>query len=130
MRKLPTDWVSPLTQDLIGEPPAKDPLREDKLPPGTRAELVKRMDRWQFCHLGLSLVLPLRPDEAAGLIVADVNFEKGWLEFGEHFKDANFTKGRTAFKLPFPEELRPLLRACIGGRAEGPLLRGRTACAT
>ena len=36
VRKLPADWVSPLTPDLIGQPPAKDPLREDKLPMATR----------------------------------------------------------------------------------------------
>jgi hypothetical protein len=29
--------------------------------------------------------------------------------------------------LPFPDELRPLLDVCIGGRTEGPLLRARTA---
>ena len=37
------------------------------------------MDRWQLCQLSLSLVLPLRPDEAAGLLIGDVNFDKGWL---------------------------------------------------
>src|SRR5436853_7696233 len=74
-----------------------------------------------------SIVLPLRPDEAAGLIIGDVDFEKGWLEFGERLKDCNFTKGKTAFVLPFPDELRPVLRACIGDRAEGPLLRSRRA---
>ncbi len=85
------------------------------------------MDRWQLCQLGISRVLPLRPDEATGLLIGDVNFEKGWLQFGEQFKDANFTKGRTAFMSPFLPELRPILTACIGGRAEGPLLRSRRA---
>ena len=37
----------------------------------------------------------------------------------------NFTKGKTAFMLPFPEEHRPILQACIAGRMEGPLLRSR-----
>jgi hypothetical protein len=32
-----------------------------------------------------------------------------------------------AFRLPFPNELRPILRVCIQGRAEGPLLRSRRA---
>src|SRR5436190_1048901 len=85
------------------------------------------MGLWQFCQLALSVALPLRPDEAAGLLVGDVDFEKGWLGFGERFTDCNFTKSRTAFKVPFPDELRPVLLACVGGRAEGPLLRSRKA---
>jgi integrase len=127
VRKLPPDWVSPLTADLIGLPPAKDPLRQDKLPLRIRAAVVTTMDGWQLCQLALSLVLPLRPDEAAGLIVSDVNFEKGWLEFGARFQDCNFTKARTAFVLPFPPELLTVLLACVAGRAEGPLLRDRRA---
>ncbi len=127
VRKLPAEWVMPLTRDLIGTPPAKDPLRADKLPLEARVEIVRRADRWQLCQLALPLVLPLRPDEAAGLLIGDVNFDRGWLEFGQRFKDSNFTKGKTAFVLPFPDELRPLLRACVGGRAEGPLLRSRRA---
>ncbi len=124
-RKLPVEWSNPLTPDLIGSPPAKDPLREDKLPQGVRARIVGVMDRWQLCHLAPSLVLPLRPEEATGLLIGDVDFEKGWLEIGTRFGGGDFTKSRTSFKLPFPEELRPILRACIGGRAEGPLLSSR-----
>ena len=127
VRKLPADWIMPLTSDLIGAPPAKNPLRDDKLPLDVRVRLVGAMDSWQLCHLALSLVLPLRPDEAAGLLIGDVNFEKGWLDFGERFQDANFTKGKTAFVLPFPKELRLILQACIGNRPEGPLLRSRRA---
>ncbi|MBL8797221.1 MAG: hypothetical protein JNM56_25185 [Planctomycetia bacterium] len=127
VRKLPADWANPVTHDLIGDVPAKDPLREDKLPLTDRIRLVGIMDRWQLCHLALSLVLPLRPDEAAGLLIGDVNFERGWLEFGHRLQDSNFNKGKVAFRLPFADELRPLLLACIQGRAEGPLLRRRAA---
>lgn len=127
VRKLPADWVMPFTPDIVGQVPAKNPLREDKLPLAARVQIVGAMDRWQLCHLALSLTLPLRPDEAAGLLIGDINFSKGWAEFGERFKDANFTKGRTAFVLPFPEELQLILRTCIGDRAEGPLLRSRRA---
>ena len=129
IRKLPADWANPLTQDLIGDAPLKDPLREDKLPLELRTRVVSIMDRWQLCHLVFSLVLPLRPDEAAGLLVSDVNFNNGWLEFGHTFTDCNFTKAATVFRLPFPEELVSILQACIGGRPEGPLLRRRSAFA-
>jgi integrase len=127
VNRLPAEWVMPLTHELVGTPPAKDPFREDKLPLQIRAGMVGHMDRWQLCQLSLSLVLPLRPDEAAGLLVGDVNFGEGWLEFGERLRECNFTKGRTAFKVPFPDEMRCVLRACIGDRAEGPLLRSRAA---
>jgi integrase len=129
VRKLPADWVMPLTQDLIGQPPTKDPLRQEKLSIEDRCQIVRSMDCWQICQLTLSLVLPLRPGEAAGILVSDVNLEKGWLEFGERFKDANFTKGKTSFVLPFPAEMRAILLACIAQRAEGPLLRSRRAFA-
>lgn len=127
VRKIPADWRSPLTTDLVGSRPAKDPLRDDNLPLDLRIKLVHTMDRWQLTHLALFTVLPMRPDEAAGLLISDVNFERGWLEFGSQLSDFNFTKEGTAFKLPFPEEFRPLLEACIGGRSEGPLLRSRQA---
>jgi integrase len=129
VQKLPAGWANPVTHDLIGSMPGKDPLRDDKLPLAERVRLVNVMDHWQLCHLGLSLILPLRPDEAVGLLVGDVNFERGWLEFGHRFPDSNFNKGRVAFRLPFPAEVIPLLRVCIGGRAEGPLLRNRHAFA-
>lgn len=43
--------------------------------------------------------------------------------FRARFGGCDFTKGHTSFRLPFPPELVPVLKACIGGRSEGPLLR-------
>ncbi len=125
VRKLPADWGNPLKAELIPRNPPKDPLREDPLPLEARIKLVGLMDRWQLCHLALSVVLPLRPEEAAGRLISDVNFDKGWLVVGTRLQGDDFTKGRTSFVLPFPDELRPILAACIAGRAEGPLLRSR-----
>lgn len=126
-RRLPAGWVNPLTPDLVGSPPAKDPLRADPLPLPDRVRLVEVADRWRLCQLALSLVLPLRPDEAAGLLVDDVDFSRGELLFGANLPGVNFTKRRVAYRLPFPDELRPVLRACVGGRGSGPLLRTRRA---
>ena len=81
------------------------------------------MDLWQFLHLSLSFVFPLRPEEAAGLLVSEVSFENSWLVFGTRFGGCDFTKGHTSFKLPVPVELVPVSRACIGDRSDGPLLR-------
>lgn len=125
VRKLLVDWVNPLTPEVVGSRPPKDPLRRDPLPLATRVCLVDAMDCWQLCHLIFSVVLPLRPGEAAGLLISDVNFTESWLELGTRFSGADFTKGRTSFVLPFPREFRPILEACIDGREEGPLLRAR-----
>lgn len=128
-RRLPAGWVNPLTPDLVGTPPAKDPLRPDPLPLPDRVRLVEAADRWRLCQLALSFVLPLRPDEAAGLLVDDVDFDRGQLLFGANLPGVNFTKRKVSYRLPFPDELRPVLRACVGGRGGGPLLRTRRAFA-
>jgi integrase len=125
IRKLPLDWSNPLLPEIIGPRPGKDPLRREIVPIDDRVKMVSVADRWQLGHLTLSLILPLRPGEAAGLLVSEVDLQKRWLKFGTRFEGADYTKGRTTFQIPFPAELRPILLACIGGRMEGPLLRNR-----
>jgi integrase len=127
IRKLPADWANPVTEDVVGKAARKNPLREDKLPLEARVRLAASMDHWQLCQLALSLTLPLRPEEASGLLISDINWDKHWLEFRTRLGGADFTKGRQDFVVPFPAELGPILRACAGGRAEGPLLRSRAA---
>jgi integrase len=127
VRKLPAEWLNPLSPDLVGEPLPKDPLRWDPLPVEIRIKLVGFMDRWQLAHFALSLVLPIRPDEATGLLLSDVDFERRTLRIGTRIGGADFTKGRQTFCLPFPKEFGPILRACADGRSEGPLLRSRGA---
>jgi len=125
VRKLPAEFASPLTPDIVGDKPSKDPLRAVKLPLELRIRMVEAMDAWQICHLAPSLVLPMRPDEATGLLVTDVDFEKRRLRFGTRFGGRDFTKGRRSFEVPFPPELVPILRVCIAERGAGPLLRSR-----
>jgi integrase len=125
VRKLPAEWVNPMTEDIVGSPPAKDPLRAVKLPTELRMKLIGAMDPWQLCQLSLSLVLPLRPEQAAGLLVSDVDLERSWLSFATRLGGSDFTKGHTTFKVPFPTELRAIIEHCIAGRADGPLLRPR-----
>jgi integrase len=125
VRKLPAEFVNPLGPDIVGHRPAKDPLRAVKLPLELRIRLVESMDAWQLCHLAPSLVLPMRPDEATGLLIADVDFGRRRLRFGTRFGGRDFNKGRQSFEVPFPAELGPVLLACVGGRVAGPLLRGR-----
>jgi integrase len=123
--KLPVGWVNPATKQFIGARPLKDPLRPEILPLETRIRLVERMDRWQLCQCSWSLVLPMRADEVVGLNISDVCFDRGWLQFHTRFGGGDFNKGRQDFNIPFPPELVPMLRACMGTRREGPLLRSR-----
>lgn len=127
VRFLPAEWSNPVTAELVGPASAKDPLRDDPVPLATRIRMVEQMDLWQLCHLTPAFVLPLRPGEAAGLLVSEVDFEKGWFTIGTRFRGDDFTKARTSYKLPFPREIEPLLKACIAGRSEGPLFRRRRA---
>jgi integrase len=127
VRRLPADFVNPFTADLIGRKAAQDPLRLVKLPLAERIRLVGVMDAWQICHLVPSLVLPMRPDEATGLLVGDVDFERCRLRFGTRLGGRDFNKGRQTFEVPFPGQLATLFRCCIGGRRSGPLLRSRAA---
>lgn len=129
VRKLSASWVNPLTNELIGKVDSKDPFRPSPLSIDARVRMVGMMDAWQIRHLALSLVLPLRPNEATGLLVSDVDFEHGWLNVGTRFGGADFTKGRQTFRLPYPRAIEPLIRHCVGGRVEGPLLRSRHALA-
>jgi integrase len=125
--KLPPHMPNPLVRKVIPAKAGKNPLRELAVQLDLRCQIVSHMDAWQLCQLAWSLVLPLRPDEAAGLLITDVNTEKGWLEFGYRFADFNFTKEKTTFVLPYPPEFVPILGACIQARGAGPLLRSRRA---
>jgi hypothetical protein len=72
------------------------------------------------------MVLPLRPEDFTGLLISEVDLEKGMLCFGTRLQGRDFTKGRQSFVTPFPREIMPLILVCIGGRKDGPLLRKRT----
>ena len=121
--KLPLGWANPLTEDIVGSCPGKDPCRPVKMPLNAVTPAIAAMDKWELCHLGLLFVLPPRPGEFAGLLIADVDFYNCCLKFGTRLGGNDFTKGRQSFVVPFPLEVEPLLRALVGGRTEGPLFR-------
>ena len=122
---LPSTFINPFAKEIVGEKATKDPLRPIPIPCTARAELVAGMDDWQLCQLGLSLVLPLRPEDFAGLLISEVDLENRLLKFGTRLEGRDFNKGRQSFVVPFPAELQPLLRRCIDGRIDGPVLRKR-----
>lgn len=123
---LPSHFVSPLTREIIGQRPSKDPLRAIPLPMELRRELVGVMDPWQLGVFTLPLLLPNRPEEFAGVLIDDVDFAARELIFATRFGGDDFTKAHTTFRVPLPEPILPILRALIGQRAAGPLLLRRT----
>ena len=84
------------------------------------------MDGWQLCQLCIAMVLPLRPEDYTGLLISEVDLAARILHFGTRFGGWDFNKGQQSFRVPFPRELDSLLRQCVAGRVEGPLLRQRT----
>lgn len=127
VRKLPLDFANPVTNDLVPAPPAKDPLRKSKFPVDLRTQLAQQMDNWQILHLSPLLILPLRHEDIAGMLISDVDWEQHTLSLGTRFGGADFNKGRVAIEFPLPLELMTILRACRGDRLEGPLFRSRDA---
>lgn len=118
-------FINPFTKEIVGEKAKKDPLRPIPIPLNQRVNLVVMMDAWQLCHFALPLVLPLRPEDYAGLLISEVDFEQSVLRFGTRLGGRDFNKGRQSFTTPFPTAIGPLLRRCVAGRADGPLLRRR-----
>lgn len=126
VNQLPSTFASPFTEDIVGFRPRKDPLRAVVFPMDRRIALIEHMDRWQLCQFAIPMVLPLRPEDYTGLLISEVGFADRQLRFGTRLSGWDFNKGQQSFHVPFPPELDPILRACAGGRADGPLLRQRT----
>lgn len=126
VNELPAAYINPLSHEVVGVRPKKDPLRPAVFPLERRIELVRLMDRWQLCQFAIPLVLPLRPEDYTGLLVSEVDFAEGVLRFGTRMSGWDCNKGQQSFRVPFPTQIASLLRACADGRVDGPLLRQRS----
>ena len=124
--KLAPWFVNPFTSDVVGQRPQKDPLRPPSFPLARRVQLVSYMDVWQLSHLALPLVLPMRPEDSAGLLVDEIDYARQLLRFGTRFEGRDFNKGRQSLACPYPQQLTPFLRFSQAGRQAGPLLRARS----
>jgi len=126
VHQLPSGFANPFTKDLAGTRPRKDPLRPMVFPMQRRMALVEQMDVWQLCHFAIAMVLPLRPEDYTGLLISEVDFQNRILHFGTRLAGWDFNKGQQTFQVPFPPEIAPFLRMCMGDRRDGPLLQQRT----
>jgi integrase len=125
VRNLPVEFMNPLTPEIIGHAPVKDPLRDIPLPLQERIAMLERMDDWQLLTLSVLLVLPLRPEDAARALISDFDLDHGTLRLGSHFGGIDFSKGKVDVTVPVPAELVDIFRLCIGRRTEGPLFVSR-----
>ena len=127
VRHLPPEFVNPITPELLGSAPTKDPIRKQSLPIGTRIQMIERTNEWQMLHLSILTIIPLRFEDVAGALISDVDIGERTLRLGTRFGGSDFTKGRQEVLMPLPTELIPILQRCIAGRREGPLFRSREA---
>jgi hypothetical protein len=125
VRNLPADFTNPITPEIIGAAPIKDPLRAVPLPLEERIKMLEQMDDWQFLNLSSLLVLPLRPEDVARALISDFDVKNCSLRLGTHFGGLDFSKGKVDVTMPLATELVAVFRICVGERVEGPLFQSR-----
>ena len=125
VRQLPPNYRSPVTLEIIGPKPTKNPLRGVELPIATRIKLVSRMDEWQLMHLASLTVLPLRLEDVAGALISDLEDGGATLRLGTRLGGDDYNKGRVTVLMPLPPILQSLFQFCARGRSEQPLFLSR-----
>jgi hypothetical protein len=122
---LPATFVNPISRDLVGQRPRRDPLAPAKFPPEARLQLVHGMDLWQVITLSWFLVLPPRPEEIAGILIEDMLRERREIVFRTRCGGDDFNKARVNFRVTYPPQFDPIVEYLAAGRSCGPLLRRR-----
>jgi integrase len=122
-RLLPGIFIMPVTQEILGKEAPKDPFRPSPLSEEDKIKIVGAATDCELLVIGLFILLADRADELAGLCIEDVDQSRRHLLFGINNSDVNFTKGHTAFRIPYPQALEGLIGRLIAGRCQGPLIR-------
>ena len=117
------DYLMPVTQEILGREVPKDPFRPNPLSEGEKIKIVVAATDCELLVIGLFILLADRADELAGLCIEDLDQSRRHLLFGINNSDKNFTKGHTAFRIPYPQALEGLMGRLIAGRCQGPLIR-------
>ncbi|AMV17428.1 hypothetical protein [Planctomyces sp. SH-PL14] len=125
VRMLPSEFVNPVTRDIIGSKPIKNPLRECVLPMEKRIEIVGHMDRWQLVNLSTLLVLPTRTEDVSGAIISDFDLANRTWRLGTRLGGNDFNKGRVDVVMPLPSQIIAILRMAEAGRVAGPMFLRR-----
>ncbi len=125
VRKLPAEFANPITDELLGPKPIKDPLRTCAITMQHRTKMIEIMDEWQLLNLAPLLLLPTRFEDVAGALVSDFDLELAMWRLGSRCGGSDFNKSRVNVQMPLPAILVGLLRQTIGGRTDGPMFRKR-----
>lgn len=125
VRQLPPNYQNPVTLEIVGPKPSKDPLRGIELPLETRIKLVSRMDEWQLLQISSLLVIPMRLEDVAGALISDLEDGGAMLRLGTRLGGDDYNKGRVTVLMPLPTILQSLFQHCARGRSEQPLFRSR-----
>lgn len=128
VRKLPVDLRNPVSQDLIGQPAQKDPLRKAAVPLEVRIRIAQQMNLWELTHLSALLILPLRHDDHSGVLISDVDWTAKTLSIGTRFDGSDFTKARVSYSIPIHPLLLQLWSICADRRPDGVLFRTPKSC--
>lgn len=122
---LPREFINPFSKDLVGPAPRKDPLRDVPLSMAQMISLVGVMDEWELLALAWLLVMPLRNGELVGILCREVDTVQCAIAIGTRMDGGDFTKGRTSFKVYYPDALNPIMQAAIHSRIDEPLILTR-----
>lgn len=125
VRMLPSEFANPVTRDIIGPKPSKNPLRECVLPMEKRIEIVSHMDRWQLINLSTLLVLPTRIEDVSGAIISDFDLANRTWRLGTRLGGNDFNKGRVEVVMPVPSQVIAILRKAQADRIAGPMFLRR-----
>ncbi len=125
VRRLPPEFVNPVTDEVIGIVIVKDPLRTNPVPLDKRLQMVSSMDAWQLMTLVYPLVLPLRFEDLAGALVSDFDLTSRSWRIGDPRGGNDMCKSRVVVQMPLPVELLPLLSLAKDQRVAGPMFRRR-----
>ncbi len=125
IRKLPADFLQPITPEILGPIAVKSPVRPIPLTLEQRIDLVHAMDEWQLRHVAILFVIPSRFEDVAGALISDFDLNRLTWMIGTRFGGADYTKGKTEVRMPLPAILGRLLSANIGDRKDGPMFLRR-----
>ena len=126
VHQLPAEFANPITEEILGPKPSKDPLRSNPVPLDARIRIVQKMDDWQLLHLSTLLIIPTRFEDVSGAIISDFNLATGTWHLGERVNGNDFNKSRVKVEMPLPPGLVDLLRLVVDSRADGPMFRSRS----
>jgi hypothetical protein len=122
IRLLPADFEPPFDPSVVPPKRQRDILTPPTFPMEQRIRLVDEMNAYELATLALPMLLPLREEDFAVMMVSTVNRDTRRIRVGDAFEGELPTKARAAFTIAYPPALDWLIVLLVDNRADGPLL--------